>query len=29
MQNKHLQEIHEEACIKSSRALASLIGEQA
>ncbi|MFH1615963.1 MAG: chemotaxis protein CheC [Planctomycetota bacterium] len=29
MQNKHLQEIHEEACIKSSGTLARLIGGQA
>lgn len=29
MQNKNLQEIHEEACIKSSGALARLIGGQA
>ena len=29
MQNKHLQKIHEEACIKSSGALARLIGRQA
>ena len=28
MQNKHLQEIHEEACIKGSGALARLIGGQ-